>query len=133
MSIVHFGSYARITVFGAIPVVLVYSYSNRAFLPFAVTFLPPAPLTQEIQDLATAAEFFAGDALCFATVTCLAAHLPYPLRAAALQRGRDVAAKCGLPVSKSTLTGDREDTRLESNAAGAHKYGVPCLVIRQRR
>lgn len=54
---------------------------------------------QELHDLAAAAELFAGDALCFATVTCLAAHLPYVLRVVALDQGREAIRRCGLPVS----------------------------------
>lgn len=63
-----------------------------------------------MHDLATVAEFFAGDALCFATVVCLAAHLPHPLRAVALAEARHAVSRCGLPLSKPN---DGEDEPLE--------------------
>lgn len=63
-----------------------------------------------MQDLGAVAELFAGDALCFATVTCLAAHLPYPLRAVALERARDAASSYGLLVSQSTFA-EKSDTK----------------------
>lgn len=60
-------------------------------------------MPQEVHDLATVAELFAADALCFALVVCLAAHLPHPLRAVALRRARDTVSHYGLPVSKSSF------------------------------
>ncbi|CAM9327113.1 unnamed protein product, partial [Ectocarpus fasciculatus] len=53
---------------------------------------------QELHDLATTAEIFAGDALCFANMACLGAHLPHTLRAIALDRARDAARTCGIPT-----------------------------------
>ncbi|CAM9585246.1 unnamed protein product, partial [Ectocarpus sp. 8 AP-2014] len=55
---------------------------------------------QELHDLATTAELFAGDALCFANMACLVAHLPHTLRAIALDRARDAARRCGIPTSR---------------------------------
>lgn len=57
-------------------------------------------MVQELHDLGKAAELFAGDALCFATLTCVAAHLPYALRALALDRSRQAVRKFGIPVSQ---------------------------------
>eukprot|EP00903_Cladosiphon_okamuranus_P016193 g14943.t2 len=65
-----------------------------------------ATCRQELHDLATAAEFFAGDALCFANVACLAAHLPYTIRTIALNRARNALQKHGVPVSQPCFVGD---------------------------
>lgn len=88
---------------------------SRGKLAIAFT-LSTAFVLQEVQDLATVVELFAGDAICFATVTCLAAHLPYPLRAVAMERARDAASNCGLPVSQSTFTENSETTRNDQEA-----------------
>lgn len=63
-------------------------------------FATPRLLVQELHDLASTAELFVGDALCFASVTCLAAHLPYTLRAIALDRARDAVLRRGVPASQ---------------------------------
>ncbi|CAM9710801.1 unnamed protein product, partial [Scytosiphon promiscuus] len=77
---------------------------------------------QELHDLAAAAEVFAGDALCFASVTCLAAHLPHTLRAIALYRGRDALRRTGIPTSgwwvREDNQGSGQANPLRRSAAG---------------
>lgn len=58
-------------------------------------------LSQELHDLAQATQLFPGDALCFATLACLGAHLPYVLRGPALHQARETARRLGVPVSHS--------------------------------
>lgn len=81
---------------------------------------------QELHDLAAVAEFFAGDALCFATVSCLAAHLPYSLRALALDRARKAISKLGLPVSEiiaSTKSDGYTETPINCSSETANAGG----------
>lgn len=86
---------------------------------------------QELHDLAAVAELYAGDALCFATVSCLAAHLPFSLRALALDRARKAISKLGLPVSQTIAsTESNRDTEtpsssVASGAEGALESGMP--------
>lgn len=63
---------------------------------------------QELHDLAAAAEFFAGDALCFANVACLGAHLPYTIRTIAQNRARNALQKHGVPVCQPGVVGDKD-------------------------
>ena len=63
---------------------------------------------QELHDLAAAAEFFAGDALCFANMATLTAHLPYTLRAIALNRARNALRSHGVPVSQPSVMSDED-------------------------
>lgn len=65
---------------------------------------------QELHDLAATAKLFAGDALCFANMTCLAAHLPYTLRTIAVDRARHAIQRCGIPVSRPRFLREN-DTR----------------------
>lgn len=79
------------------------------------------------------AEVFAGDALCFATVSCLAAHLPYFLRALALDRARKAISKLGLPVSQvkaSTKSDEDAETPIKcsnetADAGGGSESATP--------
>lgn len=66
-------------------------------------------LKQELHDLAAVAELFPGDALCFATVTCLAAHLPFFLRSLALDRAREAILRLGLAVSQTLASVNSEE------------------------
>ncbi|CAM9120215.1 unnamed protein product, partial [Ectocarpus sp. 13 AM-2016] len=63
---------------------------------------------QELHDLATTAELFAGDALCFANMACLGAHLPHTLRAIALHRARDAARRYGIPTSRPWVDASKD-------------------------
>lgn len=72
---------------------------------------------QELHDLAATAEIFAGDALCFANVACLAAHLPYTLRTIALDRARNTIRRCGIPVSAPRFVGENATENSDDPAA----------------
>eukprot|EP00752_Nemacystus_decipiens_P006721 g6044.t1 len=75
---------------------------------------------QELHDLAAAAEFFAGDALCLSNLTCLAAHLPYTIRTIALNRARNALQKHGVPVSQPCTVGD------EGTSEGGRRVSTSC-------
>lgn len=87
---------------------------NTTAVPFRLRSLGKYLLVQELHDLAAGAELFAGDALCFANVACLAAHLPYTLRAIALNRARNAVRKHDVPVSQPCVVGD--ESRSEPHA-----------------
>lgn len=66
-----------------------------------------------------------GDALCFASVTCLAAHLPYTLRAIALDRAREAVRKKGIPTSGwwvgEDTTKKGQDDPMRTSAPGTNE------------
>lgn len=82
-------------------------------------------IAQELHDLAATAELFTGDALCFASVACLATHLPYTLRTIALDRARGAVRRCGVPVSRPRFVCENDTTCNEPTATSASAEEAP--------